>query len=83
MACTALEKSKECGFQVLPVSFDGHTTNAKCGKLLLIAINSMTYEKLTLKAQLRLKVSFEHEIEEHFSTFYLLRMIKTFRNKFF
>ena len=71
-----LVKANECGFDVVPIIFDGAPTNVKVAKKLLKLKNESKNNTSISAAALKLKTSFEYEWQIYFVMFCSFLIIK-------
>lgn len=76
---SCLSKAKECGYEVLPIIFDGASTNMKVVKELLKQVNEKNEEPSSI-AELKLKINFQYENRSYYVMLCIVHIIKNIRN---
>ena len=61
---SSLDKAARCGFEMLPITMDGASTNVKVARMLLKELSVKVAGKATPTVQLKLKTSFIYVCEE-------------------
>ena len=79
----SFDKSIEWGHEILPIIFDGASTNVKLFKTTKKALSPKINGKPTLAAQLKLETSCFRKGQEFFLILCIPRVAKTLRNALF
>ena len=80
---SCLDKAQECGFNVVPIVFDGASTNCKVVRKLLKALNFSAGGKPAPLAELNLQTYFICKENKYFVLFCIVHIIKCVRNALF